>query len=247
MGKNCVTGGWMLRVASGASKSFRGSLTSSLPFTNVTGISVEANDIVDTSNPSVITYKLGVGGAGDDGFNFSFPEAADVCFDSTMPAGVIVKVGGIGTVVQEPFDLRTLGPCASEPPPDCGLPTYNTATERAIFIGKVCSTGVWQFRATAGGQNVSYQGSIQSDQPFSNVTGFSIEASDVLDWTSGESDIGYTLNMAGSGQDGFNLSYPAGAHVCVGVAAPAGVQVFRGPNRQLVSVPFDLDTGGPCQ
>ena len=247
MGKNCATGQWKLRVASGTSKSFRGSLKSSQPFTNVTGVSVEANDIVDTSNPLVITYKLGVGGAGDDGFNFSFPEAANVCFDSTQPAGVVVRVGGVGTVVQEPFDLRTLGPCAAEPPPDCGMPTYNTATERAIFIGKVCSTGVWQFRATAGGQSVSYQGAIQSDQPFSNVTGFSIEASDVLDWTSGESDIGYTLNMAGSGQDGFNLSYPAGAHVCVGVAAPPGVQVFRGPNRQLVTVPFDLDTGGPCQ
>jgi hypothetical protein len=127
------------------------------------------------------------------------------------------------------------------------LPAYNAATEQAVFIGKVCSTGEWQLRATAGGKNVSYQGSIQSDQPFSNVTGFSIEASDVLDWTSGESDIVYTLNMGGTGQDGFNLSYPAGARVCVGVAAPPGAQVFRGPNRQVMTVPFDLDTGGACQ
>jgi hypothetical protein len=246
MGRNCVTGEWKLRVASGTSKSFRGSLKSNLPFTNVTGVSVEANDIVDTSNPLVITYKLGVGGAGEDGFNFSFPEAANVCFDSTQPTGVVVRVGGVGNIVQEPFDLRTLGPCAAEPPPDCGLPTYNKATEQAIFVGKVCGSEVWQFRATAGGQNVSYQGFIQSDQPFTNVAGFSIEASDILDWSPGESDIAYTLNMGGTGQDGFDLSYPVGARVCVGVAAPPGVQVFRGPDRQPVTVPFDLDTGGPC-
>ncbi|MBA3564564.1 MAG: hypothetical protein H0W33_11280 [Gammaproteobacteria bacterium] len=232
--------------------SYRGLVTSDQPFTNVTPVSVESNDTFDTTNPQAISFRLGVGGAGEDGFNFSSPDDGGVCFDADRPVGVTATVGGSGMEITPPFNLETLGPCGgvspkltdNDAPSSCpGLPAYDKATERGVFIG--CANGNWQVRVTGGGgSNVSFRGSVTSGSPFTSATGVLMEASDTVTVTTNPAAIDYILNVGGSGQDGINFS--GGTDVCFGLDAPSGATVLVGSDRTPVSVPFDLATLGSC-
>ena len=248
MGIDCATGRWKVRVATDASgwTVFQGQVTADQPFDNVTGFSLEASDTLDTSDPDLIAYSLGVGGSGDDGFDFGLAPGSSACFNLSSPLGEQVLVGSGRTPVSVPFDLETLSPCEPTGPPLCGLPSYNSGTEQAVFLGQDCATGAWQFRATAGGSGTTYRGSLISSQAYGSVSGFSLEANDTLDATSDPAEIAYILNMGGAGQDGFDFTPAAGAPVCVGVDTPPGVPVFVGSDRRAATAPFDLETLGPC-
>ena len=96
----------------------------------------------------------------------------------------------------------------------CGPPTYNKATDRAVFIWKNCGTDTWQVRVTPGGGTwVVYKGDVQADQNFTSVTGFSVEANDTLN-VSDPSKIVYSLGVSNTSEDGFDFKFPAGAKVC---------------------------------
>jgi len=111
--KNCTTGIWSMRVtAGGGSKSYSGSVDSSQPFSTVTPVSVEANDTLNyTTDPSRIVFGLTTTSTYQDGFDFSFPVSADVCFSVNLPAGATVYVGAARTVAGTSFSLATLGAC----------------------------------------------------------------------------------------------------------------------------------------
>ncbi len=113
--KNCTTGIWSMRVtAGGGSQSYSGSVDSSQPFSTVTPVSVEASDTLNyTTDPSRIVFGLTTTSTYQDGFNFSFPASADVCFNVNQPAGATVYVGGARTVVGASFSLATLGACST--------------------------------------------------------------------------------------------------------------------------------------
>jgi len=137
----------------------------------------------------------------------------------------------------------TLGQPTDSP---CGPPTYNKATDRALFIWKNCGTDTWQVRVTPGGGPwVVYKGDVQSDQNFTSVTGFSIEANDTLD-TSNPSKITYSLGVGTTSEDGFDFKFPAGANVCFNLTAPTNLPVYLGLDRVQMTVPFDLATLGAC-
>ena len=75
--KNCSTGQWSARVASGGSAttiSYVGSVQADAPFASVSPFSIESFDTFDTSNPSVISFTLKVNLSAQDGFNFTLPE-----------------------------------------------------------------------------------------------------------------------------------------------------------------------------
>jgi len=111
--KNCTTGKWSMRVtAGGGSKFYSGSVVSSQPFSTVTPVSVEASDTLNyTTDPRQIAYGLTTTSTYQDGFDFSFPASAAVCFNVNLPAGATVYVGAARTVVGTSFNLANMGAC----------------------------------------------------------------------------------------------------------------------------------------
>jgi uncharacterized repeat protein (TIGR01451 family) len=127
----------------------------------------------------------------------------------------------------------------------CGTPTFDRATERALFVWQHCVTGEWYVRATAGGVSSLFTGTVQSEDVFASVTPFSIESNDVLDFTTDPLVINYALQVAGDAQDGFQFGTGASGSACVDLMAP-DVPVYLGSNRIPVTPPFDLVTTGEC-
>jgi hypothetical protein len=51
----------------------------------------------------------------------------------------------------------------------CGTPTFDRATEQALFVWQHCTTGEWFVRATAGGVSSVFTGTVQSEDVFASV------------------------------------------------------------------------------
>ena len=128
----------------------------------------------------------------------------------------------------------------------CGEPTYNKSIDTAAFVWKDCDSGLWYVRLTAGDGYTQYIGSVDSDQPFTTIIPYSLEASDIFDVTNPNS-INYTLSVSPLYEDGFEFMYPLGANVCFNIIyANRPIEVLVGAARTPVSIPFDLNTLGPC-
>jgi hypothetical protein len=123
--------------------------------------------------------------------------------------------------------------------PTCGQPVYNRATEAGFFLWNDCGTEQWHVRATTGGQNLTYQGSLTSNPALSSLAAFSFETGDVLPPS-------FNMIVGGSGQDGFDFSFPAGADLCLSLSAPSGMAVVAGANRIDVGSSVSLPDFGPC-
>jgi len=128
----------------------------------------------------------------------------------------------------------------------CGMPGYDKNIDREVFLWKDCAAGIWHTRFTAGGGWTQYQGSVDSNLPFTDVTPVSIEASDTFDYSSDPNAISYQVQISPPWEDGFDFSYPAGSNVCYAVTKPVDALVLIGPSRTPVASPFDLETLGPC-
>jgi hypothetical protein len=126
-------------------------------------------------------------------------------------------------------------------PPACGAPTpaYNKATETAVFLWNDCGTSQWHVRATAGGQAVSFQGSLTATPAFANLTGFSFERTDRL-------PPNFVMNVSGTAQDGIDFSLPGGGQGCFSLTSPSGATIVAGANRSLITGPVALPGFGPC-
>jgi hypothetical protein len=112
--KECSTGQWKMVMTAGPAGSFKASSgrvasTESLGF--VSRISIEKNDVLDTSRATEIAYSLRVDGPWFDGFNFTPVSDGSVCFGVGAPAGTKVLVGPNRLPISTPFSLLTLGPC----------------------------------------------------------------------------------------------------------------------------------------
>jgi len=141
------------------------------------------------------------------------------------------------------------GAVASFPAPtsgdECGVPSYNTALDRALFVYKDCASGEWSVRGVGGGAGpTTYAGSLSTSQSYSNVTPFSIEGADVLNI--GASNIGFVLKMSGAGVDGFDFNVTSGADNCLTMGANNSRPVYLGSDHVRISTPFDLETLGSC-
>ena len=152
---------------------------------------------------------------------------------SNVPADHLYRVSEDGSITQLAVGQPALSPC--------GPPTYNKATDRALFIWKNCATDTWQVRVTPGGGSwVVYKGDVQSDQNFTSLTGFSIEANDTLN-VSDPSKIVYSLRGRRHQRRRLRLQVPGrrcGLFRSPGPDRLAGIsRAFR---RRPMSVPFDL-------
>lgn len=135
---------------------------------------------------------------------------------------------------------------SSVPPSPCEEPTFDKGTESGIFLWKECNTGSWHMRASPGGQPLTFGGSLVANQPFSSVTGVSIEQDDLLDYVSDPTRVAFSLQVATTGIDGIDFSFPPGSGTCFLLDTPADTQIFIGKLRRPVNPPFDLDTMGIC-
>ena len=111
--KDCATGNWSARFNAGDKFTiFEGLLTSDGGFDSVTEDSIEGSDTFTVGTTDVF-FNLRVSKTYQDGFDFSVPSGANVCFDLDLPAGMNVLVGPSRTAVAVPFNPETLGPCAT--------------------------------------------------------------------------------------------------------------------------------------
>ncbi len=128
----------------------------------------------------------------------------------------------------------------------CGAPTYDRATENAVFVWKDCGTDQWHTRMTAGGIQTQWVGNATGSAAFTSVVGFSIEANDILDFTTDPAVIDFTLNANLTGQDGFEFEVASTNEVCFDLTAPAAMSIFVGSARIPVGSRFSLSTLGAC-
>ncbi len=162
-------------------------------------------------------------------------------FTGTLTVPVTVNDGSANSAV---FSL-TVSVTGGTPSP-CNTPPQSPGTEAAVFVWKNCTTGIWSMRVTAGGGSKTYNGSVDSSQPFSTVTPVSMEANDTLNYTTDPSRIVFGLTTTSTYQDGFDFSFPASADVCFNVNLPAGATVYVGGARTVVGTSFSLATLGAC-
>lgn len=149
------------------------------------------------------------------------------------PSGVILGSGATVTITDDEVS-------------PCGAPSINAGSEAGVFVWRECgTTNDWRFRVTGGGTFTQYDGDVVSSSPFTAVTGFSIEGSDVFNTTDPQV-IDYALRVSGSGSDGADFTPAAGSSTCFDITAPTGTSALLGVNKTPVAVPFDLQTLGAC-
>jgi hypothetical protein len=231
---DCGTDDWHVRVtAGGQSLSYQGSLTSDVGFATMTAFSYEGNDVLPPN------YVMNVSNTGQDGLDFSFPAGAAVCLTLGSPS-LPVYAGANRVLVDSAVSLPDFGPCDGGPVlPACGQPSYDKATETAAFIWNDCGTEDWHVRVTAGGQVVSYQGTLTSDQAFASLAGFSYEANDVL-------PPDYVMNVGNTGQDGLDFTVQSGAEACFTLDVPGDLPVYAGADRVVVGNTVSTLDYGAC-
>ena len=131
-----------------------------------------------------LTFTPDPGFIGTDSFMFV---ANDGTVDSA-PATVTISVTGSGIA--------------------CGEPSFDTSVDRATFLWRDCAgTGDWSLRVTGGGTQTAldFVGKLSDVGAGFSFTGFSIEASDVLDDVSDPDELSYVLRVYNNGIDGIDF------------------------------------------
>ena len=108
--KDCTTDTWELRAMAGGSASnvqFTGTIQSSLGLSNVTPVSFEGTDFVNTSNPNLVDFSLAMAGSGIDGFDFE--SAGDTCLIIDTPVETKIYLGDGHHLLSSPTSLSALG------------------------------------------------------------------------------------------------------------------------------------------
>lgn len=131
-------------------------------------------------------------------------------------------------------------------PSACGEPGFNQSTESAVLVWQDCPANSWHARFIAGGGAARYQGSVEAEQPFTSLTPFSIEGTDVLDLTAVPPAVAFDLRVSPPYIDGFDFTLPGTASACFGLDAPTGLPVLVGAARTPMQSAFDLATLQTC-
>ena len=120
-----------------------------------------------------------------------------------------------------------------------GQPNYNPDQESGLFIWKDKETGIWHLRASAGGNERVFQGSIIADQNVLLSQTVDVEPNDVVNTGSPER-IDFTLSVLGNGQDGIDFQFPDEAALSINIDnGPTDLRI--GAEKWAVNqVPLDL-------
>ena len=74
-----------------------GAITASAPYSGVTGVDLEASDLLDISDPRKILFDFSVWSQWIDGIDFAFPTGAEITLelnDDGATAAELVNIGG---------------------------------------------------------------------------------------------------------------------------------------------------------
>ena len=110
-----------------------------------------------------------------------------------------------------------------------GKPVYDPGAEAGLYLWQDKATGVWHLRGAAGGGGGRYSGEIVSDQPFSSVSAFSLEANDVLE-TTDPARIVFDLRMWNQWEDGIEFQAAPGAQLSLNLTTG---NPFSTPSKAL--------------
>ena len=84
---------------------------STVPFTTVIPVSLEAEDLLDTSDPSIVNFRLHMTDGWQGGFDFGIADGAGICIDVRLPGGAALHIGAEREPVQPPANPMNFGPC----------------------------------------------------------------------------------------------------------------------------------------
>ena len=257
--RDCPSGQWNVRLTNGGiagGVSASGDISTSSGFGSISEFSLEGNDFFDTvSDPNIIEYNVRAFNVAQDGFGF-LPNGPRTCL--TVETDAPLLLGETRTPFTSPLNLDTLQSCGIElDPPQCGEPTFDSATEPGAYLWQECNAGTaangeeWRLRIVAGGNSFApYSGIVTTSNPFTNVQGLFIEnntGTDVIEGGVGDSELNFILFVAGGGIDGIDFTIPSGGQTCFDVQSlPTGSQVLVGRDRLPMTQRFNLENLGVC-
>ena len=224
----------------GRTQEYSGSIVANAQFGNVSGYSLEGNDTLDLSDPSIIDFNLILSvSKGEDGFDFQMPAQGDVCLSLVGPQGVPVLVGEAATPINAlSLNLRTLAPCGARL--SHGKPQYDAGEMKATLLWEDADSGMWHLRVLGGSSatTLRYAGTLTG----SNVTStkkVSFEPNDVLSLKS--NGISYDLKASRRGEDGIDFMVQPGTEPCLDVSGSPG-QLLLGESMTPAAGRLNLAT-----
>ena len=115
-------------------------------------------------------------------------------------------------------------------------------SDRGLYVWQDCAIPeLWSIRAVSGGGSATnFDGTIESSQVLSNLVPVSLESTDSVDLSNGNTVIDYTMTLGGPWQDGFNFNAFSGADLCLVLNSP-GLSIYYGVNSVLVPSPVNLN------
>jgi len=192
----------------------------------------------------------------DQRMHFGLAENTTADIEIRWPSGNVDTHVGVAAdnlyEIVEQTSITMVDIPTSTPPSPCGttsgMPDFDPTEDLGYFVWKdSCGSDMWHVRVTGGtgpGSN-SFDGRIVSDMPYPSVVGQGLEPSDILDTTSKAGVIDYHLEVAPGRMDGIDFTVAPGASVCVGANSNVPT-ALAGHGRTPVSMPFDIETLGPC-
>ena len=201
--------------------------------TALSGIDYSAASGVLTFNPGETSKTISVATIQDA--DIESEETFTVTLNNVSGASIIQNTGTV-TI----FDDDSGNGGGSE----CGQPNYSFSnlSDRGLYIWQDCATPqLWSIRAISGGGSfASFDGTIESSQVLSNLVPVSLESTDSVVLSNGNTVIDYTMIIGGPWQDGFNFNALSGADLCLVLNSP-GLSIYYGVNSALVSSPVNLN------
>jgi hypothetical protein len=258
--KNCTTNIWSLRAKGGRFSQYEllteGTIRADAPFTQVTSFELTETDTTSIGiTPNELGFSIGTWFINDRGFDFSTDGQTQSCFELNTQDIPTLIVGGARKKITGSFDLITLDACTPlpPPPPECGDPRINSATENGLFAWRDCNfvsatVARWNFTLSAGGQTwASYSGLVDSDTSI-NAVGIDLEPNDMLDSVLGDQQIDFTLGLGENGVDSFQVDVPTNSVTCLNTESlPFGTPVSFGAGRMPAAANVDLITLEDCE
>ena len=131
-------------------------------------------------------------------------------------------------------------------PYPCKKPEYSAREDRAFFVWKSCGNGRTEFRATGGGVDTRYVGSVSLSAGSPEVLAeINLEGVDSID-TSQPGVLAFDFQSGQFGQDGVAFNVPDGVDACLTVESIPEAPVRIGINGTQVPASFNLRTLEPC-
>ncbi|MBX2823904.1 MAG: DUF1929 domain-containing protein [Gammaproteobacteria bacterium] len=223
----------------------KGTISSDSTLSDVTDVSLESRDTLVSPNANLISFDLLTSHPWNDAFTFAAANTDSLCVNISSLSSVLeVYVGPDKTPVSGAFNPATLASC-TPPQSDCEAPSFDAASERALFSWIDCS-GDLHLVGTGAAAGANYAGHVYSDTDFVDVRSRSIESSDTLRQESGNSAL-FDIRMGGPWIDEIIITPASDANLCVAVGIQsAGTALFAGQNKTVVQSPFNPATFESC-